>query len=150
MRSSPFCRSVLFRWPPGSALCFLTTRALCVGQHRQTWRSHLRWVVLAFAPFLYVPLMGLAILSPGVQLARSIKLPGQRLTPVQFGISAAVVCATAVVAAAIGLWVARRLGGPPTWPLTSRTPRKADQQADPADRTHDRLGNSTGSGTGAG
>ena len=107
-------------------------------------------MVLAFAPFLYVPLMGLAILSPGVQLARSIKLPGQRLTPVQFGISAAVVCATAVVAAAIGLWVARRLGGPPTWPLTSRTPRKADQQADPADRTHDRLGNSTGSGTGAG
>jgi hypothetical protein len=29
--------------------------------------------------------------------------------PAQFGISAAVVCATAVVAAAIGLWVARRL-----------------------------------------
>jgi hypothetical protein len=38
-----------------------------------------------------------------------MKLPGQRLTPAQFGISAAVVCATAVVAAAIGLWVARRL-----------------------------------------
>jgi hypothetical protein len=78
-------------------------------QHRRAWRSHLRWVGLAFAPFFYVPLIGLAILSPGVQLARSIKLPGQRLTPAQFGISAAVVCATAVVAAAIGLWVARRL-----------------------------------------
>ena len=78
-------------------------------QHRRAWRSHLRWVVLAFAPFFYVPLIGLAILSPGVQLARSIKLPGQRLTPAQFGISAAVVCASAVVAAAIGLWVARRL-----------------------------------------
>ncbi|HEX7212167.1 MAG TPA: hypothetical protein VF241_14680, partial [Propionibacteriaceae bacterium] len=69
-------------------------------QHRRAWRSHLRWVALAFAPFLYVPLIGLAILSPGVQLARSIKLPDQRLTPAQFGISAAVVCATAVVAAA--------------------------------------------------
>ena len=78
-------------------------------QHRRTWHTHLRWVVLALAPFFYVPLIGLAILSPGVQLARSIKLPGQRLMPAQFGISAAVVCATAVVAAAIGLWVARRL-----------------------------------------
>ena len=78
-------------------------------QHRRAWRSHLRWVVLAFAPFFYVPLIGILILSPGVQLARSIKLPDQRLTPAQFGISAAVVCATAVVAAAIGLWVARRL-----------------------------------------
>jgi hypothetical protein len=56
-----------------------------------------------------VPLIGIAILTPGVELARSIKLPGQRLTPAQFGISAAVVCATAVVTAAIGLWVARRL-----------------------------------------
>ena len=78
-------------------------------QHRRAWRSHLRWVALAFAPFFYVPLIGAAILSPGVQLARSIKLPDQPLTPAQFGISAAVVCATAVVAAAIGLWVARRL-----------------------------------------
>jgi hypothetical protein len=78
-------------------------------QHRRAWRSHLRWVALAFAPFFYVPLIGGAILSPGVELARSIKLPGQRLTPAQFGISAAVICATAVVAAAIGLWVARRL-----------------------------------------
>jgi hypothetical protein len=78
-------------------------------QHRRAWPTHLRWLVLAFAPFFYVPLIGLAILSPGVQLARSIRLAGQRLTPAQFGISAAVVCATAVVAAAIGLWVARRL-----------------------------------------
>ena len=95
-------------------------------QHRRAWRSHLRWVVLAFAPFFYVPLIGLAILSPGVQLARSIKLPGQRLMPAQFGISAAVVCATAVVAAAVGLWVARRLlAWRPTWSPTSRTPREA-------------------------
>jgi hypothetical protein len=65
--------------------------------------------VLVFAPLFYVPLVGIAILTPGVELARSMKLPGQRLTPAQFGISAAVVCATAVVAAAIGLWVARRL-----------------------------------------
>ena len=78
-------------------------------QHRRAWRSHLRWAVLVFAPFFYVPLIGIAILSPGVELARSLKLPGQRLTPVQFGISAAVVCATAVAATAIGLWVARRL-----------------------------------------
>jgi hypothetical protein len=94
-------------------------------QHRRAWRSHLRWVVLAFAPFLYVPLIGILILSPGVQLARSIKLPDQRLTPAQFGISAAVVCATAVVAAAIGLWVARRLlhGGPPP----DRLPREHRQ-----------------------
>jgi hypothetical protein len=78
-------------------------------QHRRAWRTHLRWAALALAPFLYVPLIGFAILSPGVQLARSIKVPSQLLTPAQFGISAAVVCATAVVAAAIGLWVARRL-----------------------------------------
>jgi hypothetical protein len=78
-------------------------------QHRRAWRTHLRWAVLVFAPFFYVPLIGIAILSPGVELARSLKLSGQRLTPVQFGISAAVVCATAVVATAIGLWVARRL-----------------------------------------
>lgn len=78
-------------------------------QHRRAWRTHLRWAVLVFAPFFYVPLIGIAILSPGVELARSLKLSGQRLTPVQFGISAAVVCATAVIATAIGLWVARRL-----------------------------------------
>jgi hypothetical protein len=48
-------------------------------QHRRAWRTHLRWVVLAFAPFFYVPLIGLAILSPGVQLARSIKR--QRINP---------------------------------------------------------------------
>ena len=59
-------------------------------QHRRAWRTQLRWAALALAPFLYVPMIGLAILSPGVQLARSIKLPGQRLTPAQFGIS--VVC----------------------------------------------------------
>jgi hypothetical protein len=35
--------------------------------------------VLAFAPFFHVPLIGLAILSPGVQLARSIKR--QRINP---------------------------------------------------------------------
>jgi hypothetical protein len=38
-----------------------------------------------------------------------MKLPGERLTPTQFGIAAAVVCATAIAAAAAGLWVARRL-----------------------------------------
>jgi hypothetical protein len=48
-------------------------------QHRRAWRTHLRWVVLAFAPFFHVPLIGLAILSPGVQLARSIKR--QRINP---------------------------------------------------------------------
>jgi hypothetical protein len=78
-------------------------------QHRRAWRTHLRWVVLVFAPFFYVPLIGVAILSPGVQLARSIKLPGERLTPAQFGLAAAVVCVTAIAAAAVGLWVARRL-----------------------------------------
>jgi hypothetical protein len=78
-------------------------------QHRRAWRTHLRWVVLVFAPFFYVPLVGVAILSPGVQLARSIKLPGERLTPAQFGLAAAVVCVTAIAAAAVGLWVARRL-----------------------------------------
>jgi hypothetical protein len=78
-------------------------------QHRRNWRTHLRWAVLVFAPFIYVPVIGVAILSPGVTLARSVKAPGQRLTPAQFGISAAVVCLTALVAAAIGLWVARRL-----------------------------------------
>jgi hypothetical protein len=78
-------------------------------QHRRAWLTHLRWAALVFAPFFYVPLIGVAILSPGVQLARSMKLPGERLTPTQFGIAAAVVCATAIAAAAAGLWVARRL-----------------------------------------
>ena len=78
-------------------------------QHRRAWRTHLRWALLVFAPFLYVPLIGVAILSPGVQLARSMKLPGQRLTAAQFGVSAALVCVTAIVAAAVGIWVARRL-----------------------------------------
>jgi hypothetical protein len=80
-------------------------------QHRRAWRTHLRWAALVFAPFLYVPLIGIAILTPGVELARSVKQPGQRLTPTQFGVSAAVVCATAIAAAALGLWVARRLLG---------------------------------------
>jgi hypothetical protein len=35
--------------------------------------------VLAFAPFFYVPLIRLAMLSPGVQLARSVKR--QRINP---------------------------------------------------------------------
>ena len=78
-------------------------------QHRRAWRTHLRWAVLVFAPFIYVPLIGVAILSPGVQVARSMKVPGQRLTPLQFGISAAIACTTAVAAAALGIWVARRL-----------------------------------------
>jgi hypothetical protein len=78
-------------------------------QHRRAWRTHLRRVVLDLEPFFYVPLIRVAILSPGVQLARSLKLPGQRLTPVQFGISAGVVCPTAIIAAAIGPWIARRL-----------------------------------------
>src|SRR3954470_16372340 len=78
-------------------------------QHRRAWRTNLRWAALGFAPFLYVPLIGIAILTPGVELARSVKQPGQRLTPPQFGVSAAVVCATAIAAAALGLWVARRL-----------------------------------------
>ena len=78
-------------------------------QHRRAWRTHLRWAALVFAPFIYVPVIGVAILSPGVLLARSIKFHGQRLTPAQFGISAAVVCLMALVAAAVGLWVSRRL-----------------------------------------
>jgi hypothetical protein len=81
-------------------------------EHRRAWRTHLRWAVLVFAPFLYVPMIGIAILTPGVELARSLKLPDQRLTAAQFGIAAAVVCATAIVAAVLGLWVARRL---PAW-----------------------------------
>jgi hypothetical protein len=80
-------------------------------RNKASWltRSLLSLIITSPVPFFSVPLIGLAILRPGVQLARSIKLPGQRLTPAQFGISAAVVCATAVVAATIGLWVARRL-----------------------------------------
>jgi hypothetical protein len=78
-------------------------------EHRQAWRSHLRWAVLALAPFIYVPLIGAAILTPGVELARSMKLPDQRLTAAQFGLACAVGCLTAVVAAAVGLWVARLL-----------------------------------------
>ena len=78
-------------------------------QHRREWLTHLRWAALVFAPFFYVPVIGVAILTPGVELARSIKIPGQPLTANQFGISAAIVCVTAVIAAALGLWVARRL-----------------------------------------
>jgi len=78
-------------------------------QHRQAWRTQLRWAALVLAPFVYVPLVGVAILAPGVELARSMKVPGQRLSPAQFGISVAVACATAVAAAVLGLWIARRL-----------------------------------------
>jgi hypothetical protein len=65
--------------------------------------------VLVFAPFIYVPMIGVAILTPAVEFARSVKVDGQRLTPVQFGIAAAIACFTAVVAAAIGIWGARLL-----------------------------------------
>lgn len=95
-------------------------------QHRRAWRTNLRWALLVFAPFLYVPVIGVAILTPGVELARSVKVPGHRLTPAQFGISAVVVCATALAVAALGLWVARRL-------LAWRTNRLAAYLAD-ADR----------------
>ena len=95
-------------------------------QHRRLWRTHLRWAVLVFAPFLYVPVIGVGILAPGVQLARSLKAPGATLTPFQFGLSAALACATGLVAAALGLWIARRL-------LEARAPRLAGYLAD-ADR----------------
>jgi hypothetical protein len=78
-------------------------------QHRRAWRTHLRWAVLAFAPFFYVSLIAIAILTPGVELARSLKQPGLRLAPSQFGISAAIVCATAIAVAALGPWLPRRL-----------------------------------------
>jgi hypothetical protein len=78
-------------------------------QHRRALRTHLRWAVLVFAPFIYVPMIGVAILTPAVEFARSVKVDGQRLTPVQFGIAAAIACFTAVVAAAIGIWGARLL-----------------------------------------
>jgi hypothetical protein len=78
-------------------------------QHRRAWPTQLRWAALVLAPFVYVPLIGVVILSPGVGLAEYLKPSGHRLTPSQFGIAAAVACATAVVVAVIGLWVARRL-----------------------------------------
>lgn len=106
----PCCRSVFFRWPPGSVLCFRTTRIRSVGAGSTAGAGvPTCGGPCLSAPFFYVPLIGIAILSPGVALARSVKVPGQRLTSAQFGISAAVVCLTALVAAAIGLLVARRL-----------------------------------------
>ena len=102
-------RSLLWRW-----------------QHRRAWRTNLRWALLVLAPFLYVPVISVAILTPGVELARSVKARGHRLTPAQFGISAVVVCATALGVATLGLWVARRL-------LAWRTNRLAAYLAD-ADR----------------
>ena len=65
-------------------------------QHRRDWRTQLRWVALVFAPFVYVPWIGSMIVAPGVALGNSMRLPGQRLTPVQFGISVAVACMMAV------------------------------------------------------
>ena len=45
-------------------------------QQRRAWRTHLRWAVLVFAPFFYVPVIGVAILAPGVELARSSNFLG--------------------------------------------------------------------------
>ena len=54
-------------------------------------------------------MVGVGIHAAGVEPARSLKLPGHRLRPLQFGVSAAVACATAIVATVIGLRAARRL-----------------------------------------
>ena len=78
-------------------------------QHRRAWLTHLRWAVLVLAPFIFVPLIGVAILTPGVEVARSMKVPGQRLTAVNSASRPRIACTTAVVAAALGIWVARRL-----------------------------------------
>jgi hypothetical protein len=78
-------------------------------EHRRAWVTQLRWAVLVLAPFVFVPLIGVAILTPAVEVARAIKLPGQRLTEAQFGVVAAVGCLAALVAAAVGLWGARPL-----------------------------------------
>ena len=93
-------------------------------QHRRDWRTQLRWVALVFAPFIYVPWIGSLILAPGVAIGNWMRLPGQRLTPVQFGISVAVACLMAVFVAFIGIWVSRRL-------LTARTDRLAAYLSQP-------------------
>jgi hypothetical protein len=80
-------------------------------QHRRAWRMNLRWVALVLAPFGYVPLVGGLIMLPAVALAKALRVSGQRLTDVQFGIAAAVACATMGVAAALGIAGARRLIG---------------------------------------
>ena len=85
-------------------------------QHRREWRTQLRWLALVFAPFVYVPWIGSMIVAPGVALGNSMRLPGQRLTPVQFGISVGAACMRTLVVAAIGIWGSRRL-------LTARTDR---------------------------
>lgn len=78
-------------------------------QHRRAWVTQLRWAVLVLAPFVFVPLIGAAVLAPAIEVARSIKMPGQRLTEAQFGLVAALGCVAALLAAAIGLWGARPL-----------------------------------------
>ena len=78
-------------------------------QHRRAWVTQLRWAALVMAPFVFVPLIGAAILTPAVEVARAIKVPGQRLTAGQFGLVAALGCLAALLAAAIGVWGVRPL-----------------------------------------
>ena len=67
--------------------------------------TNLRWAVLALAPFILVPIVGLAIMAPSVALSRW-RLGGaqRRLTEGEFDFAAAVACATAVAVCALGLW----------------------------------------------
>ena len=79
-------------------------------EHRRNWRVNLRWALLVFAPFLFVPVVGVAILAPSVVLSHwTLAGPPRRLTAAEFDLAAAVACVTAVVVCGLGIWGARRL-----------------------------------------
>jgi hypothetical protein len=79
-------------------------------ENRSDWRRIARWVLLLLVPFVIVPTVATMIISPSLALARGLfGAPHPPLTDAKFVLVALSICATALLAGWLGLWVAGRL-----------------------------------------
>lgn len=77
---------------------------------RRNWRLIARWALLAFSPFVIVPVVSAVIIFPSAALAHwAFGAPAHKLTNAAFVLVAVTVCAMAVLVGIGGLWVAGRL-----------------------------------------
>jgi hypothetical protein len=77
---------------------------------RRNWRLIARWALLAFSPFVIVPVVSAVIIFPSAALAHwAFGAPAHKLTNAEFVLVAVTACAMAVLVGIGGLWVAGRL-----------------------------------------
>ncbi len=92
-------------------------------EKRKVVRRQLRWATLALAPFVMVPMIGTIVLTPSVAAGTAFAESGERLSTLEFAVSALIACGMSGLIGLVGVVVALHL-------LKRRAARLADYLRD--------------------